>query len=253
MRDLLQVESGDRGVYNFRLVMIPLRDTTRSPGFPFVNTTLIAICVLIFLYEASLGQNIIVFIYKFGLIPANVISSTNGEGFNDRIYPFFSSMFLHGGWLHLIGNMLFLYIFGDNVEGRMGHLRYLLFYIVCGFAAAVLQFVTNIHSFIPMVGASGAISGVLGAYITLFPRSRILTLIPIFFLIQLIHIPAAVFIFIWFIIQFLSGLGTLSVTRETGGVAFWAHVGGFVAGLILVRFFVKKQYRVGEASRKHYY
>jgi membrane associated rhomboid family serine protease len=233
--------------------MIPLRDTTKSPGFPFVNVTLIVLCVLVFLFEASLGQNMIIFIYEFGLVPANVISTTSGAGFYDRIYPFFSSMFIHGGWLHLIGNMLFLYIFGDNVEGRMGHFRYLLFFIVCGFAAAGFQFITNIHSDIPMVGASGAISGILGAYITLFPRSRILTLVPIFFFIQLIHIPAAVFIFIWFIIQFLSGLGTLNVPKETGGVAFWAHIGGFVAGLILARFFVKKQYRFSEPTRKYYH
>jgi membrane associated rhomboid family serine protease len=148
--------------------------------------------------------------------------------------------------------MLFLYIFGDNVEGRMGHLRYLVFYIVCGLIAALFQFITNVHSVIPMVGASGAISGVLGAYMTFYPRSRILTLVPIFFFIQFIHIPAAVFIFVWFIIQFLSGLGTLSAPRETGGVAFWAHIGGFVAGLMLARFFDRRHY-IREASMGRYF
>ncbi len=230
--------------------MIPLRDTTTTPGIPFVNITLIAVCILIFLYEYSLGTGVNAFINAYGLIPAKVFAPGFSAG--ERIYPFFSSMFLHGGWLHLIGNMLFLYIFGDNVEGRMGHMRYLAFYLVCGFAAAAMQFVTNVHSVIPMVGASGAISGVLGAYITLFPKSRILTLVPIFFFIQLIHIPAAVFIFIWFIIQFLSGLGTLNAPKESGGIAFWAHIGGFVAGLLLARFFDRKPY-LREASTSGYF
>ena len=231
--------------------MIPLRDTTTTPGIPFVNITLIALCILVFLYEYSLGTRVNAFINAYGLIPAKVFAPGFSAG--ERIYPFFSSMFLHGGWLHLIGNMLFLYIFGDNVEGRMGHMRYLAFYLVCGFAAAAMQFVTNVHSVIPMVGASGAISGVLGAYITLFPKSRILTLVPIFFFIQLIHIPAAVFIFIWFIIQFLSGVSSLGRAADIGGVAFWAHIGGFVAGLILVRFFVKGGLRVVGGGRRFYH
>lgn len=232
--------------------MIPLRDTTRSPGFPYVNTALIITNVLIFLYGYLLGNYMDLFIFRYGLIPANVFSSYTDAGLADRIYPFLTSMFLHGGWLHLIGNMLFLYIFGDNVEGRMGHFRYLVFYIVCGLIAAVFQFVTNIHSVIPMVGASGAISGVLGAYMTFYPRSRILTLVPVFFFIQFIHIPAAVFIFIWFILQFLSGLGTLNAPKESGGIAFWAHIGGFVAGLLLARFFDRKPY-LREASTGGYF
>lgn len=222
--------------------MIPLRDTTRSPGFPYVNIILIVLNVLIFLYGYSIGEYVNVFISRYGLIPANVFSASHDTDLTDRIYPFMTSMFLHGGWLHLIGNMLFLYIFGDNVEGRMGHFRYLVFYIVCGLIAALFQFVTNIHSIIPMVGASGAISGVLGAYMTFYPKSKILTLVPIFFFIQFIHIPAAVFIFVWFLIQFLSGLGTLTAPKETGGVAFWAHIGGFVAGLMLARFFDRRPY-----------
>lgn len=232
--------------------MIPLRDTTRSPGFPYVNTALIITNVLIFLYGYLLGSYMDLFIFRYGLIPANVFSSYTDAGLADRIYPFLTSMFLHGGWLHLIGNMLFLYIFGDNVEGRMGHFRYLVFYIVCGLIAALFQFVTNIHSVIPMVGASGAISGVLGAYMTFYPRSRILTLVPVFFFIQFIHIPAAVFIFIWFILQFLSGLGTLNAPKESGGIAFWAHIGGFVAGLLLARFFDRKPY-LREASTGGYF
>lgn len=232
--------------------MIPLRDTTRSPGFPYVNIVLIVMNVVIFLYGYSIGEYMNVFIFRYGLIPANVFSSSPDMDITNRIYPFLTSMFLHGGWLHLIGNMLFLYIFGDNVEGRMGHFRYLVFYIVCGLVAAIFQFITNIHSVIPMVGASGAISGVLGAYMTFYPRSKILTLVPVFFFIQLVHIPAAVFIFVWFIIQFLSGLGSLNAPKETGGIAFWAHIGGFVAGLLLARFFDRRPY-TREASLGRYF
>lgn len=232
--------------------MIPLRDTTKSTSFPFVNLTLITINILIFLYEISLGQNFNIFIYEYGLIPAKVFSSSN-TGLYDVSLPFISSMFIHGGWLHIVGNMLFLYIFGDNVEARMGHYRYLIFYIVCGLAAAVFQIATNVSSEIPMVGASGAISGVLGAYITFYPKSKILTLVPIFFFIRLIHIPAAIFIFVWFIIQFVSGIGSLEMPGDTGGVAFWAHIGGFVAGLILARHFQKRRIRVVEDRGKYYH
>lgn len=233
--------------------MIPLRDTTRSARFPFVNFTLIGLNILVFLFEVSLGDRMNLFIHSFGLIPAHVFSASAGVGLGDRVLPIFSSMFMHGGWLHLIGNALFLYIFGDNVESRMGHFKYLLFYLTCGVLAALFHIVTNFSSEVPMVGASGAISGVLGAYITFYPKSRILTLVPIFFFVQLIHIPAAVFIFIWFIIQFISGVGTLGDTGKSGGVAFWAHIGGFVAGLILARFFEDKRFRVVPEKPGYYH
>ena len=233
--------------------MIPLRDTTKSARFPFVNLTLIALNILVFLFEISLGDKMNAFIYHFGLIPADVFSTSAGIGLAERITPFFSSMFIHGGWLHIIGNVLFLYIFGDNVESLMCHFKYLLFYLICGFLAALFHIISNVGSPVPMVGASGAISGVLGAYITFYPKSRILTLVPIFFFIQLIHIPAAVFIFVWFIIQFISGVGTLGAASESGGVAFWAHIGGFVAGLILARFFDDKKFRVAEERRTYYH
>ncbi|MGB7292841.1 MAG: rhomboid family intramembrane serine protease [Thermodesulfobacteriota bacterium] len=219
--------------------MIPLRDTTRSSSFPVVNTILIISNVIVFLYEISLGQGSNRFIIQHGLIPGLLFSSTD-MGIVERFSPFLTSLFIHGGFLHLVGNMLFLYIFGDNVEDKMGHFKYLIFYISCGFFAALFQMLTNIHSTIPMIGASGAISGVLGAYLIFFPKSRILTLLPIFFFIQLIHIPAAVFIIVWFIFQFLSGVATLPAKPGVGGVAFWAHIGGFVSGLILARFFHKK-------------
>jgi Uncharacterized membrane protein (homolog of Drosophila rhomboid) len=218
--------------------MIPLRDRIRSSSFPIVNTIFIVLNVLVFLYEASLGSELNSFINNYGLVPASLTFSED-TGFLDRIYPFFTSMFLHGGWLHLIGNMLYLYIFGDNVEDRMGHFKYVVFYLAAGLAGAVAQVITNINSTIPMVGASGAISGVLGAYILFFPRARVLTLVPIFFFIQIIEIPAAVFLFFWFIMQFFYGVASLAVTQTTGGVAFWAHIGGFIAGLLLGRLFQK--------------
>ena len=205
-----------------------------------------------FLYELSLGQGSNRFILQHGLIPELLFSSTN-LGISERFSPFFTSLFLHGGFLHLLGNMLFLYIFGDNVEDKMGHFKYLVFYIICGFSAAIFQTLTNIHSTVPMIGASGAISGVLGAYLIFFPKSRILTLLPIFFFIQLIHIPAAVFIIIWFIFQFLSGVATLPVEPGIGGIAFWAHIGGFVSGLILARFFHKKgSIQISRVSKYHH-
>jgi len=230
--------------------MIPLRDKIPSSSFPIVNIIFIAVNSIVFLYEVSLGSELERFIHEYGLIPAKVVFYSN-TGFVDRFYPFFSSMFLHGGWFHLIGNMLFLYIFGDNVEDRMGHFRYLVFYLLCGFAATFIQIIMNVRSEIPMVGASGAISGVLGAYILLFPKSRIVTLVPIFFFIHIVEIPAAVFLFIWFLMQFVGGLATFAISQDTGGVAFWAHVGGFVAGLILSRLFLKKgyYYRTGWSGR----
>ena len=231
--------------------MIPLRDTTKPLRFPFVNISLIIINICVFIYGQYLVENTHSFILTYGLIPKDVFAPF--VQMSERIYPFFSSMFLHGGWLHLIGNILFLYIFGANVESRMGHLKYIIFYIICGFAAASFQVITSLKSGIPMVGASGAISGILGAYITFFPKSKILTLVPIFFFIQLIHIPASIFIFVWFIIQFISGVGSLGAPNDTGGVAFWAHIGGFVVGLILARFFDNnRRLRVAETPRYYH-
>ncbi|TMB53688.1 MAG: rhomboid family intramembrane serine protease, partial [Deltaproteobacteria bacterium] len=144
-----------------------------------------------------------------------------------------TSMFLHGGWLHVLGNMLYLYIFGDNVEDRLGHLRYLLFYLLCGCAAGGAQALSGPDSNVPMVGASGAIAGVSGAYFLFFPGARVVTLVPIFFFLQVIEIPAVVFLLIWFVGQLMLGLAALGTHAAAGGVAFWAHVGGFVAGMVL--------------------
>ncbi|HEY3092959.1 MAG TPA: rhomboid family intramembrane serine protease [Vicinamibacterales bacterium] len=201
--------------------MIPLRDIIPSRTTPVVTITLIAINVLVFLYELSLGRAVDAFTLYWGLVPAAFSWVT-----------VVTSMFLHGGFMHVAGNMLYLWIFGDNVEDRMGHGRFLVFYLLCGVAAALAQTITQPDSVIPMVGASGAIAGVMGAYFVLYPRSRIVTLIPLFFFFQVIEVPAILFLGIWFIMQFISGLGSIvTVAGNTGGIAVWAHVAGFVAGI----------------------
>jgi len=202
--------------------MIPLRDIIPSRTTPVVTIALITINVLVFLYELSLGRAVDAFTLYWGLVPAAFSWVT-----------VLTSMFLHGGLMHVAGNMLYLWIFGDNVEDRMGHGRYLVFYLLCGIAAALAQTITVPDSVVPMVGASGAIAGVMGAYFVLYPRSRIVTLIPIFFFFQIVEVPAIFFLGIWFLMQFVSGVGSIGSTGGggLGGIAFWAHVAGFVAGI----------------------
>jgi membrane associated rhomboid family serine protease len=202
--------------------MIPLRDIIPSRTTPFVTISLIGLNTLVFVYELALGPGVDPFVATYALVPARFAWTA-----------VFTSMFLHGGVLHFAGNMLYLWIFGDNVEDRMGHGRFLVFYLLCGAAAAMAQMAADPGSTVPMVGASGAIAGVMGAYFVLYPRSRILTLVPIFFFIQLIEVPAIFFLGIWFVMQFLSGVGSIASAagERGGGVAFWAHVAGFAAGL----------------------
>ena len=213
--------------------MIPLRDNIPSRTVPFVNYTLIGANILIFLFEISMGRDLTVFIHVFGMVPERVvgIATQAPELIHWAIIPFITSIFLHGGWLHLIGNMLFLYIFGDNVEGALGHFRYLAFYLACGVAASLTHLISTPSSAVPTVGASGAIAGVLGAYFLLFPRAKVVTLVPIFFFIQIVEIPAFIFLGFWFLLQFLSGSAVFFSHQGTGGVAWWAHIGGFVAGV----------------------
>ncbi len=199
--------------------MIPLRDIIPSRTTPIVTIALIVTNVLVFLFELSLGPAVDDFTLYFGLVPAAF-----------SWVAVFTSMFLHGGLLHVAGNMLYLWIFGDNVEDRMGHGRFLVFYLLCGIAAALAQTIAAPDSVVPMVGASGAIAGVMGAYFVLYPKSRIVTLIPLFFFFQIVEVPAIFFLGIWFLMQFLSGVGSI-VSAAQGGVAFWAHVAGFLAGL----------------------
>jgi membrane associated rhomboid family serine protease len=201
--------------------MIPLRDIVPSRTTPIVTISLIVANVLVFLYELTLGRAVDDFMLYFGLVPAAF-----------SWVAVLTSMFLHGGLFHVAGNMLYLWIFGDNVEDRMGHGRFLVFYLLCGTAAALAQTITAPDSVVPMVGASGAIAGVMGAYFVLYPKSRIVTLVPIFFFFQIIEVPAIFFLGIWFVMQFLSGIGSIATaTGGGGGIAFWAHVAGFVAGI----------------------
>jgi len=201
--------------------VIPLRDTIPSSRVPVVNYTIIALNVAVFLHEATLGSRIEGFLFTYGLVPREF-----------TLTAVFTSMFVHAGWLHVLGNMLYLYIFGDNVEDRLGHVRYVLFYLLCGAAAGATHALTAVHSGVPVVGASGAIAGVSGAYFLFFPNSRVVTILPIFIFIQIVEVPAVFFLLIWFMWQLVSGVATLGVASQ-GGVAVWAHVGGFIAGMIL--------------------
>jgi membrane associated rhomboid family serine protease len=209
--------------------MIPLRDVIPSRSTPIVTTSLIGMNAVVFAYQFLLGDaEGQAFIFRWGLVPAmfaplNVVTS----------------MFLHGGLLHFGGNMLYLWIFGDNVEDRMGHGRFVAFYLLCGGVAALSQTWANPEFQIPMVGASGAIAGVMGAYFVMYPHSRIVTLIPIFVFMQLVEIPAIIFLGLWFLLQFVSGLGSSLSPQAgmSGGIAFWAHVAGFVAGMAAVHAF----------------
>lgn len=215
--------------------MFPIGDENAGTRIkPYVNWTIIGICVAVFLYEMVLPpRQLESFIMQFGAVPAEISHFQN-------LFTLLTSMFLHGGWAHIFGNMLFLFIFGDNIEDAMGHLSYLLFYLLCGFAAGLTQIVLNVDSVIPIIGASGAISGVMGAYIVLFPHGKVRALVFFGFFGQVILVPAWVMIGLWFVLQLLSGFATLGAA-DVGGVAFWAHVGGFVAGAILVWVFQDKE------------
>jgi len=224
--------------------MIPIRDKIPSRTFPFVNIGLIIINVVVFMYEISLGQEMDTFVGAFGIIPAKSIWLVNNEPLNllALVFPFFTSMFVHGGWFHIIGNMWYLWIFGDNVEDRMGHARYLIFYLLCGIGAGLAHVFFNQTSNLPTVGASGAIAGVMGAYLMLYPLGKVLTLVPIFFFITFIEVPALFFLGFWIILQFIQGTISSSIAQDTGGVAWWAHLGGFVIGAILIFVFKKYKY-----------
>ncbi len=222
--------------------MIPLRDTIPSRTIPFVNYAIIAANALVFLFELSLGRYLDDFVFQFGIVPIRFVEAVQTTHIDASvIFPLFSSMFLHGGFWHLVGNMLFLYIFGDNVEDRFGHGRYLFFYVLSGLAAAFTQVFINPLSEVPMVGASGAIAGVLGAYVLLYPNAKVVTLIPIFFFVQIAELPAFIFLGFWFLMQFFSGFMSLGVGADAGGVAWWAHIGGFACGALLMPFLSRRE------------
>ncbi len=223
--------------------MIPLYDDIPARRFPVVNYTLILLNVLVFVWEVSLGPELEAAVRVFGLIPVEFLRSSGVE----RWLPVFTSMFLHGGVWHLVSNMLALWIFGDNVEDRMGHVRYLIFYLVCGVIAGLTHVFFNPSSGVPTVGASGAISGVLAAYFVMFPHASVYTLIPLFlFWIEVVRIPAVLYLGLWFLSQLMNGafaLAAAHTVQSMGGVAWWAHIGGFVAGLVLVWFFRRPEPR----------
>jgi len=211
--------------------MIPLKDDIPSARFPLVNTALIVINCAVFLFEAGRGAGAQQLIARFGVVPARLLAS-GAAGWGTIL----TSMFLHGGWEHIIGNMLYLFIFGDNVEDAMGHLTYLLFYLACGTAAAWAQVLSAPGSQLPTVGASGAIAGVLAAYVLLYPRAGVLTLIPLGFFFRIVRVPALVVLGFWIVLQVVFGLVSLPLAHAAqGGVAWFAHIGGFAAGLLLVK------------------
>ncbi len=212
--------------------MIPLKDENPTHAFPIVTYGLIALNVVVFLYQLGLGAAENQFIYEFALIPAQL---TSGLDLGD-IQDVFSSMFMHAGWAHIGGNMLYLWIFGDNVEDAMGKGKYLLFYLLGGLGAAAVHIFTNPGSQIPTVGASGAIAAVLGAYLVLYPQSKVLTLLALGYFIRLTMVPASIILGLWFVLQFFQGVLSLG-GPDVGGVAFWAHIGGFAVGVILARVF----------------
>jgi membrane associated rhomboid family serine protease len=220
--------------------MIPISDDPVRRGVPIVTITLIIVNVAIFLYEVSLGGRLDAFVQAFGTVPLEITSGRDvppGAPLGNPYLTLLTSMFLHGGWLHLGFNMLYLWVFGDNIEDAFGSAGYLLFYLACGIVATLAQVAISPSSTIPSVGASGAIAGVLGAYLVLFPSAQVRTVLILGFFILIPRIPALFLIGAWFLLQLVSGVGQLGIQEETGGVAFWAHVGGFVAGLLLALLF----------------
>lgn len=232
--------------------MIPLHDDNPTELFPFVTIAIIALCALVFFWQISLdprSQQVVV--AAFGAIPATLVGGMKLPPELALIPPtatVFTSMFLHGGWMHVLGNMLYLWIFGNNVEDAMGHIRFVFFYLLCGIAAALAQALPNPASTTPMIGASGAIAGVLGAYLILHPRARVLVAIPIWVVIHTMRLPAVIVLGFWFVLQVISSV--LSGT-ESGGVAWGAHVGGFIAGVLLIPLFKRRGVRLlSQAPRK---
>lgn len=233
--------------------MFPLKDDQPRYSTPFVNTFLIVLNILIYLFQAMLDpRSSDLFARQFGEVPAHLASFLAGSHrytLPEVVIPFFTSMFLHANWAHVLGNMWFLYIFGDNIEDYLGHFKYLVFYLLAGLCAMSTQVAIFPHSNVPTVGASGAIAGVLGAYFILYARARVLTWFPPIFL---FYLPAWIMLGFWFVLQFLAGAATLSVTQanhDVGGVAVWAHVGGFVSGIVMIKIFPERQRRTPYAYR----
>jgi membrane associated rhomboid family serine protease len=215
--------------------MFPLKSLAPRRSFPIVTLGLIGLNVYVFLQQTAMSPRMLnALVNVYGIVPVRFAALVNGRpvSLQDLIVPLFTSLFLHASWLHIIGNMWFLWIFGDTVEDALGHFPFLLFYLVCGVAAGLTHVAFNWGSKLLTIGASGAISGVLGAYLILYPAAQILTLVPIIIFPLIVRLPAIIFIGLWFVLQFLGGIGSLQL-QDAGGVAFWAHVGGFIAGMLL--------------------
>jgi membrane associated rhomboid family serine protease len=235
--------------------MLPLKDDQPRYSTPFVNGFLIALNILIFFFQwtqiVTDPKGADLFARTFGMVPSHLAQFLAGSPkytLPQVVLPFFTSMFLHAGWMHVLGNMWFLYIFGDNVEDYLGHFKYLVFYLLAGLIAMTTQVAIYPNSHVPTVGASGAIAGVLGAYFILYPRARVLT----WFFVFIMYIPAWFVLGEWFVVQFFSGAATLSMAqagRDVGGVAFWAHVGGFLSGIVMIKIFPERGRRSPYAYR----
>lgn len=232
--------------------MFPIKDDQPRYSTPYVNGFLIGINILIYLFQATLNPRAYEqFARQFGMVPNHLTLFLSGSpkySFAEAFLPFLTSMFLHAGWMHVLGNMWFLYIFGDNIEDYLGHFKYLGFYLLSGLFAMGTQVVIYPHSNIPTVGASGAIAGVLGAYFLLYPRARVLT----WFFVFVLYLPAWIVLGEWFVLQFFAGAATLSMAhagKDVGGVAVWAHVGGFVSGLVMIKLFPERNRRYPYAYR----
>jgi membrane associated rhomboid family serine protease len=236
--------------------MIPIKDTVPRQNPPIAVWIIILANCLVFLLELAMPEyGLVQFFYRFGLVPARYTHPQWAMWVGlpvDDYFPFLTSMFLHGGWLHIIANMWALWIFGDNVEDRMGPMRFTIFYFLCGIAAGLVHWFTNPNSTVPAVGASGAIAGVMGAYMMLFPTARIVVLFPIFIIPWFFELPAVLYIGFWALTQFFSGVLSLAGPSNVGGVAVWAHVGGFVAGMLLQGLFVKSKAEYRLPARDQY-
>lgn len=217
--------------------MFPLHDDIEHQRLPLVTVGLILVNILVFVYEMSLGAGIKGFVYQFGFVPMNL---TEGATAAQRVLPLYTSMFLHANIFHVLGNCWYLWIFGDNVEDKTGHLGFLIFYLVSGMGASFLHYAFNAQSTMPAIGASGAIAGVLGAYFVMYPRAKVSTLMTLGYFWRVVEIPAVFYLGLWFAWEIFSGM-MASGSRVVGGVAFWAHVGGFAAGAVLALLFFRKE------------
>ncbi|MFO0795146.1 MAG: rhomboid family intramembrane serine protease [Candidatus Brocadiaceae bacterium] len=230
--------------------MIPIRDRNPSGVFPIITVGIIALNVLVFIFELSLGHRLDDVLFQCGVVPLKIFYSADIPDTTvvNTYFPFLTYMFFHAGFIHLVGNMWYLWIFGDNVEDALGRIKFILFYLICGIGSAAVHVYINKQSEVPCVGASGAIAGVLGAYMVTFPRARVLVIIPLFIIWQMIELPAIVVLGFWFIIQFFVGTASIS-SAQSGGVAWWAHIGGFILGIILIKIFPKSRYRYSHRQR----